>query len=187
MTQNYRIQHLRKEFENFLRLAHTIEKMLELAGKNIFAQHLKALEGRQSLDRGLSSIEKHGHIGVSKIDTIYQNTLQREERERIAAEHERILEGVESFREELKCATSERTMAMILPGMDVVNRLRAHIVYERELLGRIALSSGVQQTVQRKGHRSKGPVRTNRRETRKQRFSVKTTHVPYALEPPPEL
>lgn len=187
MAQNNQIQHLRKEHKNCFRLAQTIEKMLELAGKNIFAQHLKALKGRRSLDRGLSGVETHCHIGASKIDSIYQNTLQHEERERITAEHERILEAIESFREELKCATADRTMAMILPGMDVVKRLRTHIAYERELLGRIASSSSVQQTVQRKRHGSKGPVRINNKHASKRRVSVKTTYVPYTLEPHPEL
>lgn len=47
------------------------------------------------------------------------------------------MRGVASFREELRFATSERIMAMIPPGMDVINRLRAHIAYERQLLNQI--------------------------------------------------
>jgi predicted O-linked N-acetylglucosamine transferase (SPINDLY family) len=187
MAQNYRIQHFREEHENFLRLADTIEKVLELAGKNIFAQHLKALKGRRSLDRGLSSIEKHCHIGGPKIDSIYQNTLQLEERERIASEHERILEAIVSFREELKCATADRTMAMILPGMDVVKRLRTHIAYERELLARVAPSSKRVVTITEKRKKSARSVRTRTKHTRQQGKTPRVSYLPYTLEPHPEL
>ena len=187
MAQNYRIQHLRKEHENFLRLAHTIEKMLELAAKNVFALHLKALKGRQSLDRGLSSIEKHCQIGGSKLDSIYQNTLQREERERIDAEHAQILETIESFREELKCATADRTMAMILPGMDVVNRLRTHIAYERELLARVAPSRKNVVAITEKRKKGAKPLGAFIRRTGKQAKSARVSYLPYTLEPHPEL
>ncbi len=187
MAQNYRIQHLRKEHENFLRLAHTIEKMLELAAKNVFALHLKALKGRQSLDRGLSSIEKHCQIGGSKLDSIYQNTMQREERERIDAEHAQILETIESFREELKCATADRTMAMILPGMDVVNRLRTHIAYERELLARVAPSRKNVVAITEKRKKRAKPLGAFIRRTGKQAKSARVPYLPYTLEPHPEL
>jgi hypothetical protein len=187
MAQNYPIQHLRKEHENFLRLAHTIEKLLELAAKKVFAQHLKALKGLQSLDRGLSSIEKHCQIGGSKLDSIYQNTLQREERERIDAEHAQMLETIESFREELKCATADRTMAMILPGMDVVNRLRTHIAYERELLARVAPSRRNVVAVAEKRKKGARPLGAKIKRTRKQGNAARVSYLPYTLEPHPEL
>ena len=187
MARNDRIQHLQKEHENFLRLAHTIEKMLELASKNAFAGHLKGLKGLRSLDRGFVSIEKHCHAERFTIDSIYHDSLQEQERERIDAEHEQLIWAVKSFHEELKYATADRTMAMILPGIDVVHRLRAHIAYERELLGRIAPSSRAQETIQRKRQKSKRPLGTNSKPTRKRRIFAKTTHVPYTLEPHPEL
>jgi hypothetical protein len=77
------------------------------------------------------------HDEKSSSQSCYQS-LQQDERDRINAEHEQIIRAVRNFREELKCVTTDRIMAMILSGMDVINLLRAHIAYEGEMLGRIA-------------------------------------------------
>jgi len=106
---------------------------------------------------------------------------------RIDAEHEQIIRAVMNFREELKFATADRTMAMILPGMDVVKRLRAHIAYEQELLGRIGPLSDSQKTTTRRKQKGKRSLGTKSRHTRKRKIRVKATYVPYTLEPHPEL
>jgi hypothetical protein len=185
--RSYRIQYLRKEHENFFRLAQMLEKMLELASTNVFAGHVKGLKALQSLERGLASIEKHCHVEDSAIDTAYQQSLQQEERARINAEHEQLIRAVKSFQEELKCATADRTMAMILPGMDVVKLLRAHIAYEQELLGRIAPLTRTRDAIKIKRQKGKRPIAINRKHSRKPRRSVKGTYLPYTLEPHPEL
>jgi hypothetical protein len=80
---------------------------------------------------------EHCHAEGRIVESIYHHSLQLKERDRIEAEHQQIPRAVSDFREELKFATGDRTTATIVPGMDVVNRLRAHIAYEREMLGRI--------------------------------------------------
>jgi molecular chaperone GrpE (heat shock protein) len=132
MALRHHIQYLRKEHEELLHLADRIEKMLESASKNDFAEHLKSLTGLRSLEHGLAGIVEHCGAEDRIIESTYHRYLQQDERARIDAEDEQIIRAVTNFREELKCATTDRTMAMILPGMDAVNRLRAHIAYERE-------------------------------------------------------
>ena len=188
MTLRHRIEYLRKEHEELLHLADRIEKMLELASKNEFAEHLKSLTGLRSLEHGLTGIVEHCHAEDRIVESTYHHSLQPEERARIDAEHQQIIRAVTDFREELKFATADRTMAMIVPGMDVVNRLRAHIAYEREMLGRIAeLGKPPKTALGRKtaGKRARGK---QSRHAAKRKTERKTTSVlPYTLEPHPEL
>jgi hypothetical protein len=185
---SHRIEYLRKEHQELLNVAGRLEKLLELASKNEVAEHLKSLTGLRSLEHGLAGIVEHCHAENRIVESTYHQYLQAEERARIDAEHEQIIRAVTNFREELKFATTDRTMAMILPGMDVVNLVRAHIVYEREMLGRIEKLENAptkplgKQTTGKKAHRK--PRRHIAR--RKPKTKVKLI-LPYTLEPHPEL
>jgi hypothetical protein len=110
---SHRIQSLRKEHEKLLDLVGGIEKMLELASRNVFSEHLKSLKGLQLLEPGLASVEQHCHAEERTIERTFKHSLQEEERARIDAEHEQIIGAVTNLREELKSATADRTMAMI--------------------------------------------------------------------------
>jgi len=183
MSGRYCIQSLRKDHEKLLYLAGRIEQMLELASKNVFSEHLKSLKGLQSLELEFASVEKHCYVEECTIERTFQHSLQEDERARIEAEHEQIIGALKNFLEEMKFATADRTMAMILPGMDVVKRLRAHIAYEQEMLDRIVPSSGAQKPVRRRRQKGKRALGTKS----KRKIGVKATHVPYPLEPHPEL
>ncbi len=188
MALSHRIQYLRKEHEGLLHLADRIEEMLELASKNDVAEHLKSLTGLRSLEHGLAGIVEHCHAEDRIIESTYHHYLQPDERARIDAEHEEIIRAVTNFREELKFATTDRTMAMILPGMDVVNRLRAHIAYERDLLGRIAEAGNPPKTAVGKKKTGKKAREKKRRHIAKRKTETKVADVlPYTLEPHPEL
>lgn len=180
MALYHRIQYLRKEQQELLHLADKIEKMLEQVSKNDFAEHLKGLTGLRSLEHGFRGIVEHCHAEGRIVESTYHHSLQPKERDRIEAEHQQILRAVSDLREEMKFATADRTMAMIVPGMDVVNRLRAHIAYEREMLGRIIEPKGT--TAGRRAHRKQ----KKRAATRKPHAKT-TSFVPYTLEPHPEL
>lgn len=188
MSLRHRIQYLRKEHEGLLHLADTIEEMLELASRNDFAEHLKSLSGLRSLKHGLAGIVEHCHAEDRIIESTYHHYLQQDERARIDAEHEQIIRAVTNFREDLKFATVDRTMAMIPPGMDVVNRLRAHIAYERELLGRIAEAGNPPVKAPGKKKIDKKVHDKKRRHIAKRKTETKGAGVlPYTLEPHPEL
>jgi hypothetical protein len=188
MALRHRIQYLRKEHEELLHLADRIEKMLESASKNDFAEHLKSLTGLRSLEHGLAGIVEHCHAEDRIIESTYHHYLQQDERARIDAEHEQIIRAVTNFREELKCATTDQTMAMILPGMDVVRRLRAHIAYEGELLGRIAELGNPPKTAVGKKKTGKRAHEKKRRHVTRRKTGTKSANVlPYTLEPHPEL
>lgn len=188
MALRDRMQYLRKEQEELLHLAERIEKMLELASKNDFAEHLKGLTGLRSLEHGLAGIVEHCHAENRIVESTYHQYLQPDERKRLDVEHEQILRAVSDFREELKFATVDRTMAMIVPGMNVVKRLRAHIALERKMLGRIT-------ELENPPKRRPGGKRAGKRAGRRQRehAAARKSHtktmsfLPYTLEPHPEL
>jgi len=188
MVLNHRIEYLRKEHKELLNLTLRIEEALESASKNDVAEHLKSLNVLRSLEHGLAGIVEHCHAEDRIVESTYHHSLQQEERDRINAEHEQIIRAVTNFREELKFATTDRTMAMILPGMDVINLLRAHISYEQEMLGRIAelgkppKSAAGKKKTGRRAHGKK------RRHAARRKTETKAADVlPYTLEPHPEL
>lgn len=188
MALYHRIQYLRKEQQELLALANKIERMLELVSKNDFAHHLKGLTGLRSLEHGLAGITEHCHAENRIVESTYHQYLQPDERTRIEVEHEQILKAVADFREELKYATADRTTALIVPGMDVVNRLRPHIAYEREMLGRI---TELEKSARRASDEKTAAKRARRKRrkpapTRKPHTTT-TSSVPYTLEPHLEL
>ena len=187
MTLRHRIQYLRKEHEALMHLVDSFEKMLGLASKNEFAARVKGLTGLRSLEHGLAGVVEHCHAEDRIVESAYHHSLQPDERTRIAAEHEQILRAVTDFREELKFATGDRTLAMIPAGLDVVNRLRAHIAYEREMLGRIA-ELGNRPKAARREKTGKSADGKHRRPAAKRKMEAKATGLlPYTLEPHPEL
>ena len=188
MALHDRIDYLRKEHEGLVHLSDRIEKMLESASKNDVAEHLKSLTGLRTLEHGLAGIVEHCNAENRIVESTYHHYLQQGDRTRIDTEHEQIIRAATNFREELKFATTDRTMAIILPGMDVVNRLRAHIAYERELLDRIVQLTNKQKKTTTKKEPSKATLGTRRKHARKGKMPMKATHVvPYTLEPHPEL
>lgn len=188
MALRERIKYLRKEHQELLDLAKRIEKMLEGVSKNDFEEHLKSLNELRSLEHGLAGIIEHCHAENRIVESTYHEYSRPDECARIDLEHEQIIRAVTNFKEELKFATVDRTMAMILPGMDVVNLLRVHIAYERELLDRIAQTGESAQKTVGKRKRGKRPHERKRRHTTRRKTETKSPKVlPYTLEPHPEL
>jgi hypothetical protein len=178
---------LRKQHRQLSHLAVRLEKTLESASKNDFAEHLKGFHGLQSLGLEFAGIVRHCQIEDEAIELVYRHSLQPQERLRIGIEHDQIIRAVENVEEELKCATADRTMALIVPGMDLVNRLRAHIAYERELLGRL---TEARISPARSGGKTKNakPMRKHRRHIAKPKLDTKGDGVlPYTVELHPEL
>lgn len=182
-----RLERLRTEHEHLSNLAGEVEQMLELASKKDFAARLKTLSDLPALDHGLTRIVKHCRVNDRIIDSIYHSSLQQSERERIATEHEQIIQAASNFREELKFVTADRTMAMILPGMDLVNRLRAHIAFEQEMVDRIVRTPNMKKRTATKKRTAKRSLRTKRKRASKRKTPVKQTHMSYTVEPHPEL
>ncbi len=185
MGLRHLIQYLRTEHQALLNLATRLDKLLTSAAKNDFAEHSKSLPALRSLERGFLGVVRHCSAQDRDIESTYLRYLKQEERARIAAEHKQIIRTVTNFREELKFATADRTMAMVLPGMDVVNRLRSHISYERELLGRIMELAVPPRSAVKKKESEK---RTYGKHTvRRKPMAGKAEALPYTLELHPEL
>ena len=145
MVLHQHLQHLRKEHKELLQVADAIEGVVGTAAKTDFAERSTCLAKLRSLNKGLADIVKHCHTEDRLIETAYHEYLRPDEWARTNSEHERIIRTVTNFREELKFVTADRTMAMILPGLDVVNLLRAHIAFEEKLLNRLAESESASE------------------------------------------
>lgn len=182
------MEYFRREREALLELAANIEKLLETASKSDYAERLNSLTELRLLDHGLTGIVEHCHAANRIVESTYYQHLRGSERARIDVEHQQIIQAVASFREELKCATADRTMAMILPGMDLVTQLRSHITFEQELLGRIIGPRHSQKKATGKKNTTKKTSKKKRRHLTKQGMRAKVAPaLPYTLERHPEL
>ncbi len=187
MALHDRIRYLRKEHEELLRVADKLEEMLGSAANSDVAERLKGVMGLRSLEHGLAGVVEHCHAEDRIVESTYHHSLQLNERGRIDAEHEQILRTTTDFREELKFATVDRTMAMIPPGIDLVNRLRAHIAYEREMLNRIDRRRPPKKAAT-KGQPGREPLISKKRHAHKRKMRPKAAHIgPNTLETHPEL
>src|SRR5579859_8030845 len=188
MALRHLIQYLRTEHQALLNLVARLDKLLSSASKNDFAEHSRSLSGLRSLDRGLLRVVRHCSEQYSLVESSYLHYLHQHEHTRITDEHEQLIRAVTNFREELKCATVDRTMAMILPGMDLVNRLRAHIAYEQELLGRIMeVAVHSQPALKRKESGKKTPRKHRKYAVRRKSAAEEAAPLPYTMELHPEL
>jgi hypothetical protein len=182
------MEYLQEEQEELLSLAGKIEKLLDSASKQDFSGHAQSLDELRSLEHRLAGIAEHCHPGDRLVESLNVSRLRPEERARIQAEHEQIIRAVDNFREELKYATADRTMAMVLPGMEVVKWLRAHVAYEREVLGRVAQpKSSRKKTARKKKTTKRGHEKKTKRTARLTISEKGARAVPYTLEPHPEL
>jgi len=178
--------YLLKEHEELLKLADKIESLLESASKNDYAEHLKTLSELRSLDHALAGIVEHCHAGERFVESAYYEDFRPQERVRINSDHFLIKQAVTSFREELKFATADRTLAMVCPGMDLVKLLRDHVAFEGEAFRRIAGEVESRETKPRGKHKTGGPCRKKRIHTER-RKAKEASPLPYTLETHPEL
>lgn len=133
MGLNHCLDYLVKEHEELLKVAAKIESLLESASKNDFAEHVKTFAELRSLEHSFTGIVEHCHAGDRLVESRYYKDFARKDLARIDADHRQIVHVVASFREELKCASPDRNMAMILPGMDLVKLLREHVAFEEDV------------------------------------------------------
>lgn len=188
MALRHLIQYLRTEHQALLSLAARLDKLLTSASKNDFTEHSKSLSALRSLERGLLGVVRHCSEQDRDVESTYLHYLHQEDRARIADEHEQLIRAVTNFREELKCATPDRTMAMILPGMDVVNRLRSHIAYEQEMLGRIMEVAVPTRPAAKQKVSAKKPHKKHRKHAvRRESAPEEAAPLPYTMELHPEL
>lgn len=188
MGSRHYSDYLLKEHEELLKLAAKIEGPLESASKTGYVEHLKALSELRSLDHALAGIVEHCHAGDRLIESAYYEDFRPKERARINADHLLIKQAVASFREELKFATADRTLALICPGMDLVKLLRDHVAFEGEVFKRIAEVVESRQRQSRDKCKTSGTSRKKALHGAKRRTKTKeASPLPYTLEAHPEL
>jgi hypothetical protein len=188
MGLNHCLHYLAKEHEELLKVAAKIESLLESAFKNDFADHLKTFAELRSLEHSFTGIVEHCHAGDRLVESAYYREFQQKDLARIAVDHLQILRALASFREELKCATPDRTMAMIMPGMDLVKLLRDHVAFEGKVFSRKESPAELREKetagrgTAKRAHEKKRPRATRRKAQKEENPSG-----PYTLEPHPEL
>jgi len=147
MALRDRLNYLRMEEDEILRLMDTVEGLLALASKGNYAVRSKAVSDLHSLEHFLGGILEHCRPEERILESTYHRFLQPHERKRIQAEHEQIVRLVTSFRDELKFATSDRTESVVEIGKNLNDRVRQHIALEQVLLNRIERLSALPESV----------------------------------------
>jgi hypothetical protein len=185
---NHCLDYIVKEHKELLNVAARMEGLLESASKHDFSEHVKTIADLHALEHSLTGIAEHCHAADRLVESAYYKNFQQTDLARIKADHLHILQAVASFREELKCATPDRTMAMILPGMDVVRLLRDHVVFEGELFRRTpALVESHEKKPAGRSSAKKASAKKRPHAARHRVPKEPVPDVPYTLEPHPEL
>ena len=187
MVLRDRIAYLRAEHAKLLELAEKISGTLALAYSTNFPERRKSLAELRGFDHSFDGIADHCHAEDRIVESVYHQYLKERERAQIHAEHQEILRALGEFREELRFATADHTASLVGPGMELVRVLRTHVADEEELLDRIAKSetSGEGIRADKRSHTALRKGRqTHRRDARTRR---EERHIPYTMEPHPEL
>ena len=189
MALRHRITYLRKEHQELVNLADRIEKALTLASGKDFSRLEHGLAQLRALEHGFAGIVEHCHSEDRIVESTFHHYLNKSERLRLDEEHGKIVRALAEFREELRFATVDRTMAMIIPGMDLVQQLRGHVVFEEGLLDRIARSVVVPRrpAKRKKTSRQRAAPPQGQPPKQKARGREEPHVVPYTMEPHPEL
>lgn len=189
MALRHRITYLRKEHQELVKLADRIEKALTLASGKDFPGHEQGLAQLRALEHGFAGIVEHCHSEDRIVESTFHHYLNKGERLRLDEDHGKIVRALAEFREELRFATVDRTMAVIIPGMDLVQQLRAHIVHEGGLLDRIARSVVVTRKFAKRKETSRRRTAAAKGQPPKQKARGREEPhvVPYTMEPHPEL
>ena len=189
MALRDRVECLRREHRELLHLAGHLEVALALAAHKHFPDHEKSLVELRALEHGFNGIVEHCHSENRIVESTFHHYLNERDRLCIEEGHGKILRALTEFREELRFATVDRTMAMIIPGTQVVNELRTHIAHETELIDQILHSAtNVRQPTggKKKAKRALRPQRAHARKA-SLRSRQASRNIPYTLEPHPEL
>jgi hypothetical protein len=189
MALRHRVEYLRKEHKELLQLADRLDAALTLASHKDFPDHENGLAELRALEHGFNGIVEHCHSENRIVESTFHHYLNEGDLLCIEEEHGKILRVLAEFREELRFATVNRTMAMIIPGTQVVNELRTHIAHETELLDQILHSAtNVRQPTggKKKAKRALRPQRAHARKA-SLRSRQECRNISYTLEPHPEL
>lgn len=188
MALSDRIAYLRKEHQAILKVADEIERALALGSKADFPEHQKCINELRTLEHGLRGIEEHCHGEDRAVESTYHHYGSVAERRRLDGEHAEITRALADFREELRFATADRTNSLHAPGMALVTRLRSHIAHEETLLRGIRKSETRRKRLSKSKRSRSAVVKFKGSGTgKKKRVCEEAPHIPYTMEPHPEL
>ena len=138
-----RLEYLRTEQREILRLVQQIGEALDLASQEDFSERSASLSALRALEHGLAGVAEHCHSENRAVESTFHRYLKGEEYRHITAEHEELLKLLHDFQEELRFATADLTKKFIPFGRELIGRVRAHIGYEETLLDQIERSEEV--------------------------------------------
>jgi hemerythrin-like domain-containing protein len=147
MTLTTRLEYLRLEQDEMLRVMARVEEAFGLAASEDFAGRLKALVDLRALDRGLAGVAEHCHSEDRIVESTFRHYSNKAEYARLNAEHTELMRLLNDFREELEFATADSTAEVIPLGRELIRKIREHIAYERILLDRIDTEESVPEEV----------------------------------------
>jgi hemerythrin-like domain-containing protein len=147
MTLTTRLEYLRLEQEEMLRLVSRLEEALGQAVNQEFETRRKALIGLHALDRGLLGVGEHCHSEDRIVESTLRRYSNKTEYARLNAEHADMLRLLSDFREGMEFATADSIADVIPAGKELIQKIREHIAYERTFLDRIDTSESVPEEV----------------------------------------
>ena len=187
MARRDRIAYLRTEHAKLLELAENLTRTLETASGTNFPEQQKSLACLRGFDHAFDGIAEHCHAENRLVESVYDRYLKELERAQIKAEHQEIVRALGEFREELRFATADRTASLVAPGMKLVRVLRTHVAHEEEWLGRIAKSRTSGKRASTHKPRRTAPMHKRQAHRRNAGARREDRHIPYTMEPHPEL
>lgn len=187
MALRDRIGYLRTEHAKLLELAENLTRTLETASGTNFPEQQKSLACLRGFDHAFDGIAEHCHAENRIVESVYDRYLKELERAQIKSEHQEIIRALGEFREELRFATADRTASLVAPGMKLVRVLRTHVAHEEEWLGRIAKSRTSGKRASTHKPRRSAPMHKRQAHRRNTGPRREDRHIPYTMEPHPEL
>jgi len=138
MALRARVEYLRREHDELLKLVERIEAALALASQEGIAKHEDSLARLRALEAGFQGIAEHCHSEERIVESTFHAHASKKERVKNDEQHREILRKLGAFRDELQFATVDRLHDVCVCGDDLTRTLRTHVTNESEVLDRIA-------------------------------------------------
>lgn len=138
MALRVRVEYLRREYKELLKVVARIEAALALASEEGVAKHEDSLARLRALEAGFHGMAEHCHAEERIVESTFHAHASKKERVENDEQHREILRKLAVFRDELRFATVDRLHEVCVSGNDLTRALQTHLADESEVLDRIA-------------------------------------------------
>ena len=185
MALRARVEYLRREHKELLKLAERIEAALTVASQEDVTRHQDGLVRLRVLEPDLQGIAEHCHSEERIVESTIHAHASKKERVNNDEQHRQILRKLGPFRDDLRFATVDRLHDVCVSGNELTRTLRAHVASESAILNEIA---GKAQPARKRIRAAKQTSRVTLPRARSTRGRAQTgPGISYLMEDHPEL